>query len=146
MMQRRSFLLSGAGLAVASLVPPVLWAQESSNGAAKAIADFNGNAKSDAGGLTLTMPEIAENGNTVPLTVEMSSPMTADNYVKEILVVAEGNPSPEVARFEFSPLSGTAKANTHMRLAKTQDVVALAKMTDGSVAQARQTVKVTIGG
>lgn len=146
-MQRRQFLAASGGLTAALLLPFIALAEEAKdNGAAKLIADFIGDGKVDASGLKLTMPEIAENGNTVPLTVEVDSPMTEENYVKEILVVAQSNPSPEVARFSFTPLAGVAKADTRMRLAQTQDVVALARMSNGSIAQARQTVKVTIGG
>ena len=72
--------------------------------------------------------------------------MTETDYVKAVHVFAEGNPTPDVATFRFSPASGRAIVSTRMRLAKTQDVVAVAEMNDGSMYIARQTIKVTIGG
>jgi sulfur-oxidizing protein SoxY len=62
------------------------------------------------------------------------------------MILATGNPTPPVATFNFGPAAGSQAASTRIRLAKTQDVVALAKMADGSVVQASSTVKVTIGG
>ena len=94
----------------------------------------------------MTAPEIAENGNSVPVTVEVDSPMTDGDYVASVTILADGNPNPEVATFHFTPLSGTAAATTRIRLAKTQNVVAIAKMSDGSTFSDRKEVKVTIGG
>ena len=98
------------------------------------------------GKVKLDLPEIAENGNTVPMTVSVESPMTAESHVTEILVVADQNPRAGVVRFRLSPLSGVAEANTRIRLAETQNIVALAKMNDGSVFMDTKLVKVTIGG
>lgn len=113
---------------------------------AKAIADFAGDATPVAGTITLAAPEIAENGNTVPISVSVESPMTEESYVESVVILAEGNPNPAVATFHFSPASGKAKASTRMRLAKTQNVIAVAKMNDGSVFTDTRNVKVTIGG
>lgn len=96
--------------------------------------------------LSLDLPEIAENGNTVPLEISVDSPMTDDDYVKAVHVFATENPRPEVVSFKFTPQSGRAIASTRMRLAKTQDVVAVAELSDGSVLRAAREVKVTIGG
>jgi sulfur-oxidizing protein SoxY len=96
--------------------------------------------------IKLELPEIAENGNTVPLKIEVQSPMTADNYVKHVHVFADGNPRPDVASFHFTPASGRAAASTRMRLAKTQNIVAVAEMNDGKIVMAKKEVKVTIGG
>ena len=92
------------------------------------------------------MPPIAENGNTVPLSVQVESPMTAADHVKSIFILADKNPSPEVASFRLTPALGRAQAETRIRLGTTQDVVAVAEMSDGSVWIARAEVKVTIGG
>ena len=92
------------------------------------------------------MPQIAENGNSVPVTVSVDSPMTADNYVKAVHIVAEANPDPAVASFQFTPMSGKAEVSTRMRLARTQQIVAVAEMSDGSIYSAKTEVKVTIGG
>jgi len=82
----------------------------------------------------------------VPLTVEVESPMTADDHVTAVHVFADGNPLPNVARMQFTPKSGEAVASTRIRLAQTQKIYALAEMSDGSVFSAVQEVKVTIGG
>lgn len=104
-----------------------------------AIAAFTGGAEAGEGGVELTAPEIAENGNTVPISVD--APGAA-----AILVLAAGNPTPGVAEFRFGELSGAQAASTRIRLAGTQDVVAVAKMADGSFVKTSSTVKVTIGG
>ncbi len=116
--------------------------------AMKAMEKFTGGKSVMEGGkmVTLEMPEIAENGNTVPLSISVESPMTADSYVKRVIIISEGNPRPEVATFNFSPLSGVAEASTRMRLAKTQNVIAIAELSDGSLHMAKRQVKVTIGG
>lgn len=98
------------------------------------------------GRIELDLPEIAENGNTVPVSVTVDSPMTADDYVKSVSIFAEGNPLPEVAMFHFTPRSGIAQAATRMRLAGTQNVVVVAEMGDGTLYRAVKEVKVTIGG
>lgn len=102
-------------------------------------AAFTGGAAPGSDGITLTAPEIAENGNTVPVGVDAPGAVA-------IMLLATGNPEPAVATFTFGPAAGSQMAATRIRLAKTQDVVALAKMADGSVKQAQATVKVTIGG
>jgi sulfur-oxidizing protein SoxY len=103
------------------------------------IAAFTGGADVAEGGVTLTAPEIAENGNTVPVSVSAEG-------AEAILLLAAGNPTPDVATFKFGELSGSQSASTRIRLAGTQDVVAVAKMADGTFARASSTVKVTIGG
>lgn len=102
-------------------------------------AAFTGGVAPGTGGITLTAPEIAENGNTVPIAV--SAPGAT-----AIMLLANGNPEPAVATFTFGPAAGSQNAATRIRLAKTQDVIALAKMPDGSIQMAQATVKVTIGG
>ena len=72
--------------------------------------------------------------------------MSADDYVQSVAVYADGNPNPGIATFHFTPLSGQAKATTRIRLAKTQNVIVVAKMSDGSSFIDTKQVKVTIGG
>ena len=98
------------------------------------------------GKVKLDLPEIAENGNTVPMTVTVDSPMTEQSHVTDVMIVANENPRSGVVTFHFSPASGVAEANTRIRLAATQDVIAVAKMNDGSLFMASKQVKVTIGG
>jgi len=96
--------------------------------------------------VSLELPEIAENGNTVPFGVSVESPMTEKDYVKSVHVFAEKNPNPEVVVFNFTPMSGKASAKSRMRLATTQDVIAIATMSSGALFIGKRTVKVTIGG
>ncbi len=144
---RREALGLGAGAAVflatgLSLDP----AEAAAKDAMKLVMDFAGGQMPASGKITLSTPEIAENGNTVPISISVDSPMTADDYVAEVMIVAEGNPLPGVVNFKFSPMSGVAEASTRMRLAKTQRVVAVAKMNSGAVFMDAKEVKVTIGG
>ncbi|EBA02506.1 sulfur oxidation protein SoxY [Rhodobacterales bacterium HTCC2150] len=132
---RRDALAIGFGAAATALLPIGAFAE----GTDEAIAAFTGGADVAEGGLTLTAPEIAENGNTVPVSVD--APGAAS-----IMLLATGNPTPAVATFNFGPLAGSRSGSTRIRLAKTQDVIAVAKMEDGSFKMAKATVKVTIGG
>ena len=134
MITRRSALKLGAGAAAALALPlPAVAAVDD------AIAAFTGGAEMGQGGLTLTSPEIAENGNTVPVSVDAPGAVA-------IMLLAAGNPTPDVATFKFGPLAGSQSASTRIRLAGTQDVIAIAQMSDGSFIRASNTVKVTIGG
>ena len=94
----------------------------------------------------LDMPEIAENGNQVKIVFEIDSPMSEADYVKTVYVFADGNPEPDVAKFNFTPAMGACGATTRMRLSKTQNVIVLAEMNNGLFAKADTKVKVTIGG
>lgn len=141
MIDRRQMLIAGmAGAAVAAL-PAALLAQDApAKSAEELIAAFTGGAEPAEGdGVALNAPEIAENGNTVPVDVDAPG-------ATEIMVLASGNPSPEVITAKFGPLAGSQKVATRIRLAKTQDVVAIAKFADGSFQKAAANVKVTIGG
>lgn len=112
----------------------------------KRIAEFAGGKTPQAGKITLTAPEIAENGNTVPISFDIDSAMKDGDMVESVMIVADGNPNPEVVTFHFTALSGSASATTRIRLAKTQNVIAVARMADGSVYLDKKEVKVTIGG
>lgn len=140
---RRKFIANSIGITAALGSTAAFASAEDVAAAIKAIA---GDTEVGSGGLTLKAPEIAENGNSVPISVTVDSPMTADSYVESVTVFAEGNPNPEVISFNFSPASGEAFASTRMRLASTQNVVAVAKMSDGTVVSDTRNVKVTIGG
>ena len=150
-LSRRSLLqAAGAGtvaMAGASLAPHEALAQAVKAGAHQELLNklVNGK-KAQAGKVTVRMPEIAENGNTVPITVSVDNPMTPQNYVKAVHVVADDNPNPEVMSVHFSPASGKAEVSTRMRLARTQNVIAYAELSDGSVWSGKAEAKVTIGG
>ena len=145
-VSRREFIIVATGAAAAAVAGMPAAALASANDSAEQIAKFTGGAAVSDGGVELSMPEIAENGNTVPLAVTVDSPMTADNHVQSVMVLAEGNPNSGVITFNFTPACGKAEASTRMRLAKTQNVVAVAKMSDGSFRKTEALVKVTIGG
>lgn len=98
------------------------------------------------GRVNLKLPEIAENGATVPISISVDSPMSDSDYVKTIHIVAEGNPNPEVVSFNMGPGMGKAEVSTRIRLGKTQNIRAAAVMSDGSVHTGTKEVKVTIGG
>lgn len=143
-MSRRGVLIGiGAGAAALALVPGA--AHATRDEANDAIATLVGGAKPQMGKVSLKLPEIAENGNTVPFTVVVDNPMVDGNYVKAIHVMAEGNPAPGVVSYYLQP-TGKAEVYGRMRLAKTQDVRAVAVLSDGSVWEGKKEVKVTIGG
>ncbi|KGM49368.1 thiosulfate oxidation carrier protein SoxY [Pseudooceanicola atlanticus] len=133
-LTRRETMALGLGAAIITVLP------FRANAATEdLIAEFTGGADMAETGITLTAPEIAENGNTVPIEVDAAG-------ASAIMVLAAGNPTPPVATFNFGPLAAEQRAATRVRLAGTQDVIAIAKMEDGSFARASKTVKVTIGG
>lgn len=133
---RRNILTIGTGaLALVSVSGLPVFASVADD----AIAEITGGAEVTEGDIELTAPEIAENGNTVP--IEVSAPGAV-----AITLLATGNPTPAVATFNFGPLAGSRSGSTRIRLAKTQNVVAIAKMEDGSFRKVAATVKVTIGG
>ena len=145
-LSRRAALALSAGGAALTIVGWGDAACAAAKEAADEIAKFTGGKTAEKGKISIELPEIAENGNTVPLAVSVDAPMTADNYVSEILVVSEGNPNPGVVTFHFSPLSGKAEASTRIRLAATQNIVVVAKTSKGEFFTAQKQVKVTIGG
>lgn len=133
-LTRRDAMALGLGATAAAMLPFRAFAA-----ADDAIAAFTGGAEAGEGGITLTAPEIAENGNTVPVAVDAPG-------AEAIALFAAGNPTPGVATFKFGPLAGSQAASTRMRLAGTQEVIAVAKMADGTFVKTSATVKVTIGG
>ena len=142
---RRHLLGLSAG-ALATALGVSMTPAYAANNAQDLIKAFTGGKQATEGKVKLDLPEIAENGNTVPMTVTVESPMTAQSHVTDVLVLASENPRSGVATFHFSPASGVAEANTRIRLAATQNIIAVAKMNDGSFVMASKQVKVTIGG
>jgi len=110
-----------------------------------AVAGVVGDAKVNAGRVKLDIPPLVENGNTVPCTVSVDSPMTATDHVKAIHVFAERNPQPYVIGVALGPRAGHAGIATRMRLRETQSVLAIAQMSDGSFWSDRVNVIVTTG-
>jgi sulfur-oxidizing protein SoxY len=144
--RRQALTLAAGACAVVAVGWPVGPALAESNGFEKVIADFTGGATPAEEKIHLELPVIADDGNAVPITISVDSPMTEESYVSEVLVVSEANPRPRVGRFYFSPASGIAEVSTRIRLAETQNVIVLAKTNDGQLYTARKLVTVTVGG
>ena len=137
MLTRRSTLAMGLGVATVTLVP--LQASASLSEVDKAIADFTGGASYADEGVTVIAPEIAENGENVPVEIDAPGAVA-------IMVLAPGNPTPRVVDARFGEASGAPRLATRLRLGETQEIMAFAKMADGSVKRGTAEVRVTIGG
>lgn len=143
-LARRKFLtVSASAAATAFFGVDSVFA--STDDVRNAIEKFTGGREFEKGVLKITTPDIAQISNSVPISIFVESPMTADNYVDSVMILAEGNPVPAVVTFSFSPLSGEAKASTRIRLAGTQNVIAVARLSNGSVYQTSSNVTVSAG-
>jgi sulfur-oxidizing protein SoxY len=111
----------------------------------QAIRQRIGSREPQPGGMTLTLPKIAETGNSVPLTVTVDSPMTPAEHVLRIHLFVPGNPEPVAATYHVGLRAGKAQISTQIRLARTQTVLALAEMSDGSVRSDAASLVVTLG-
>ena len=140
--RRAALFTAGAALTIVAVPTSGLADTE----ARALVMEFTGGVEPQPGRVTLDLPEIAENGNAVPLHVQVDSPMTADDHVARVLILADDNPRPMVARFDLSPLSGQADVSTRIRLGDSQTVTAVAAMSDGSYHMAARSVVVTVGG
>jgi sulfur-oxidizing protein SoxY len=145
-IDRRQALGLGLGAAASMTMNGAGSPALAANDTGEVIQKFTGGKTPVESLVNLDLPEIAENGATVPMTVSVDSPMTEQSYVKEVLVLADENPNAEVAVFRFSPLGGVAEVNTRIRLGGTQHVIAIARMNDGSFYMASKAIKVTVGG
>jgi sulfur-oxidizing protein SoxY len=110
-----------------------------------AIEKITGGATVNAGRVHLEIPPLVENGNTVPCTVTVESPMTAGDHVRAIHVVTEKNPQPNVISCRLGPRAGRATVSTRMRLSDTQTVVAIAELSNGSFWSGSVSVIITLG-
>ncbi|MGA0534210.1 thiosulfate oxidation carrier protein SoxY [Hansschlegelia sp. KR7-227] len=142
--RREALRIAAIAAAVVALTPRLAFAKPEE---VKAEMDkLYGAKEMTTGKLKLDMPEIAENGLVVPINIEVESPMTEADYVKSVNVFAEGNPFPRVLTYRFTPACGRAGASLRMRLAQTQNVIAVAETSTGQLYMAKSEVKVTIGG
>jgi sulfur-oxidizing protein SoxY len=142
--RRRMLTVGALGGMIVALAPRLAMAKPED--VAAAIKKLYGDKAIAAGKVRLEMPQIAENGNVVPMTVTVDSPMTDGDYVKAVHIFAEGNPLPSVATFYFTAASGKAVASTRIRMATTQNIVAVAETSKGELLTGKTEVKVTIGG
>ena len=147
-MTRRAVLQGlsggGAGLASVALASPASAAAEDE--AIALVRRLTGRIPIASNRVRLDMPAAFPNGYTVPMSLEVDSPMTDADHVRQVRVLAPGNPLIEVADFRFTPGSGRARVSTRIRLAKPQDVLAVAEMSDGALLLTRTRVKVDING
>tara|TARA_B100000686_G_C16685707_1_gene914655 strand:+ start:914 stop:1393 length:480 start_codon:yes stop_codon:yes gene_type:complete len=146
-VSRRELLtIFGASTLAAIQISLAGSAMASTDKAMASIKKITGGNEQDSSKVILDTPQIAENGSMVPITVRVDSPMNAQDNVKSLHLWADGNPNPEVASFYFTDLSAKVHIATRIRLMKSQNVIAVAEMSDGSFALTKSKVTVTIGG
>jgi sulfur-oxidizing protein SoxY len=139
---RRDFLsLAGGATMLAVTLRP---AQATPASMASAIRSVVGTEQVKTGKVKLEVPALVENGNTVPMTVSVAHPMAPEDHVRSIHVFNEKNPQPNIGNFYFSPQAGRAQVSTRIRLADSQKVVAIAKLSDGTFWSASVDVVVTL--
>jgi sulfur-oxidizing protein SoxY len=143
---RRRFLRLAGSTAVIGALPivslrPVEATPETMATAIRAVV---GGAQVQTGKVKLDIPPLVENGNTVPMTVSVASPMTANDYVKSIHVFNEKNPQPNLGNFFLGPRAGRAQVSTRVRLADSQKILAIAHLSDGSFWSVTAEVVVTL--
>ncbi len=143
---RRQFLGLAGGAAALGAIPVVTVRPAEATPAmlASAIQGVTGGAAVRTGKVKLDIPPLVENGNTVPMTVSVTSPMTPEDFVKSIHVFNEKNPQPNIGNFYLGPRAGRAQISTRIRLADSQKIVAIAKLSDGSFWSATVDVVVTL--
>ena len=143
---RRRFLGLAGSTAVLGAIPIVTVRPVEATPAmlATAIRNVVGEAPVRTGKVKLDVPPLVENGNTVPMTVSVSNPMTSDDYVKSIHVFNEKNPQPNVGNFYLGPHAGRAQISTRIRLADSQKIVAIARLSDDSFWSTSVDVVVTL--
>jgi len=140
---RRAFLqaaAAGLGIAVIRVAP----ATATPAAMDEAVRKVVGASKVSKGRVTLELPPLSENGNTVPLTVSVESPMTQAEHVRAIHIFTELNPQPDVVSFRLGPRAGRARVSTRIRLANTQTVTAIGELSDGSFWSTSAAVVVTL--
>jgi len=143
-ISRRNALQLIAVFTGTAVFPSISFAQ--SNQALDRINEITNGLGATESDIWLDLPEIAENGNQVKVSFEMDSPMTETDHIKTVYILADGNPSPNVAKFFFTPEMGSCSATTRMRLSKTQNVYLLAANNNEQFFMTYAKVKVTIGG
>jgi sulfur-oxidizing protein SoxY len=143
---RRRFLGLAGSAAAIGVVPGVSLrpAAATPETMTAAIRNVVGGAVVQTGKVKLDIPPLVENGNTVPMTVTVASPMTATDYVKSIHVFNEKNPQPNIGNFYLGPQSGRAQISTRIRLADSQKIIAIARLSDGSLWSVSADVVVTL--
>lgn len=129
-LSRREALAAGTGALAALAVRPARATPQSMQAAMK---EFTGGAAVARGRVTMDIPPLVENGNSVPLTITVESPMTDEDFVRTIAVFNERNPQPNIGTFHLNARSGRAFVATRIRLGDSQMITAIARMSDGSL-------------
>ena len=135
-------LAAGAGIGAAATLGPAAATSSTMEAAIRAVVGDN---RLNKGKVKVDIPPLVENGNTVPCTVSVDSPMTSANHVKAIHVFNEKNPQPNVIGVHLGPRAGRASISTRIRLAASQKVVAIAELSDGSFWSDSVDVVITLG-
>ncbi len=147
-LTRRQVVAGGGGavlaLAVLGLAPGAALA--SPKDAKELLKELTGGAALNKGRVHVTLPKLTDKGPFTRIAVSVDSPMSDDDYVKALHIVAERNTVPEVASFYFTPMNGTAEVTTRIRLRKSQIIVAVAEMSDGTAYVGKGRTKVSRGG
>ena len=146
MIKRRAFIVGLSAMAAWTGYVRPSEAQGPPRDIQAIVKTLVGEATPVEGRISLDIPEIAENGDAVPYTVRVASPMISSDYVKAIHLLAPANPLPQVSSFFFTPQSGKATVSSRMRLAQTQEVLVFAEISDGAVYTTRRPVMITVGG
>jgi sulfur-oxidizing protein SoxY len=144
---RRRFLGLAGSTAVIGALPALISVrpvEATPETMAAAIRTVTGGAVVQSGKVKLDIPPLVENGNSVPMTVSVASPMTANDHVKSIHVFNEKNPQPNLGNFYLGPRAGRAQVSTRVRLADSQKITAIAKLSDGSFWSVTADVVVTL--
>lgn len=144
-VDRRRVLAGAAGATLAVALRPAIAATlPRTETTESAIRRFSGDNPIRPGRVTLDLPPLVENGNTVPLSVSVESPMTPEDHVRRIGVFNEKNPQPNVVTVHLRPGAGRAQVSTRIRLADTQRITAIAEMSDGTYWSASADAIVTL--
>ena len=145
MTTRRDFLIAtgslAGGAALASVSGEAVATPEAMQ---QALRKVTGNAKVSRGKVKLDIPPLIDNGNAVPMTVSVESPMTQADHVKAIHVLTERNPQPNVVSIFLGPRAGRARMTTRIRIATSQTVTAVAELSDGTFWSGTAEVVVTL--
>ncbi|MCA8899754.1 MAG: SoxY-related AACIE arm protein [Hyphomonas sp.] len=139
---RRALLATGTAGALSLLLPPVAAAAPEEMDAA--IREMFGNGTIREGRVSVKLPPIAENGNSVAIDISVESPMTEDNHVRRIGIFSPRNPIATIAEFHLGPAAGLAQVSTRVRLAGTQSLRVIAEMNDGSLWSGKASTYVTL--
>lgn len=150
-VSRRTLLVSSAAAALFAprLAAAATAGTDEKGRSAQFAAAFDriaGGAMPIEGKITVDLPETAENGNFVPITIEVDSPMTEADHVRAIHILSTANPVAKIATFRLSPINAVARVQSRIRLARTQDVVVLAELARGDLLLSTTKINVTIGG